>query len=242
MDKQPDKSHQNRHAMKSNIRLLTVIPALALTVCVVASAETTNLFETIESTAVSSGRSYGLRVPKLDGHAVGPAKEDSEGNWGAVAGGPLLSLRFEKPLYEEGEPVEAMVLLRNATNSMVRYRERLIGGGASRDVQVSVVEFLVTNETTHSVLEARWGDTYSQHYESFPLPPLQQVFYVNRLDQILNLQPGHYSVQATTRLIVGLGPSSPPLASGAAHITIVKAPAGPKGHGTLGAGTNSPAR
>jgi hypothetical protein len=227
--------------MKTNIRLLTVIPALALTACRLASAETTSLFETIESTAVSSARFDGLRLPKLDVHAQGPVKEDPEGNWGAVTGGLLLSIRFEKRLVQEGEPVNAMVLFRNATNSVVRYRERLIGG-ASRDVQVSIVEYLITNETTHSLMAVRWGDTVFQHFETSPLQPMQQVFYVNRLDKILDLQPGRYSVQATRPLLDGPGPPSPPLTSGVAHLTIVEAPAGAKGHGTPGGGTNSPTR
>jgi hypothetical protein len=228
--------------MKSETLSPRAIIALALTACLVASAQTTNLFQSIESTWVSSARFDGLRVPKLDAHALGPAKDDPEGNWGEVSRGVLLSLRFDKSLYQEGEPVNAMVLLRNATNNEVRYRQCVIGGGASRDIQVSVVEFLVTNETTHSLMEVKRGDTVFQHHESFPLQPLQQAFYVDRLDQILSLQPGRYSVQATTRLIVGFGPSSPPLTSGVAHITVVEAPAGPEGHGTLGAGTNSPAR
>jgi hypothetical protein len=229
--------------MKTNIRLLTVIPALALTACLLASAETTNLFVTVESSAVSSARFDGtIHVPKLGVHALGPVKEDPEGNWGSVAGGSLLSLRFEKSLFREGEPVNAMVLLRNATNSVVRYRERFIGGWRREYAQASIVEFLVTNQTTHSLLEAKWIDTVFLHHESFPLQPRQQAFYVNRLDQTFNLQPGRYSVQATRPLLDGPGPPQPPLASGVAHITIVEAPPGPKDHGTLGGGTNSPAR
>jgi hypothetical protein len=71
---------------------------------------------------------------------------------------------------------------------------------------------------------------------------MQQAFYVHRLDRILSLPPGHYSVQATTRLIVGLGASSPPLTSGVAHLTIVAGPGGAKGRGTSDEGTNSPTR
>lgn len=233
---------RSRHAMRSNTRLLTVITGLALTACVIACAETTNRFETIQSTTAGSAMYEGLHLSKLDAHALGPVKEDPEGNWGAVTGGLLLSIRFQQPVFQAGEPVRALVLLRNATNSVVGYRERFVGGRRREDGQVSIVEFLVTNETTHTLLEARWIDTVFQHFETSPLQPMQQALYVNRLDQILELQPGRYSVQATQPLKDALGRSPGPLTSGVAHITIAEAPADPKGPGTLGGGSNSPTR
>ena len=45
-----------------------------------------------------------------------PANEDPEGNWGGATNGFQLSLRFEKTIFTNGEPVVATTLMRNVTN------------------------------------------------------------------------------------------------------------------------------
>ena len=50
-----------------------------------------------------------------------PAEKDPEGNWGAVAEGFQLSLRFEKESYTNGEPVTACVILRNVSDRPLVY-------------------------------------------------------------------------------------------------------------------------
>ena len=40
----------------------------------------------------------------------------TNGNWGPVAYGIRLSLRFDKQTYTEGEPIIATILIRNVTN------------------------------------------------------------------------------------------------------------------------------
>lgn len=42
-----------------------------------------------------------------------PAEEDSKGNWGMPLEGMQLSFRLEKYSYEVGEPIKALILLRN---------------------------------------------------------------------------------------------------------------------------------
>ncbi len=240
VDKQPDLSDKNCNTMRTNNPLFNLVPALALCACFAACAGTTNLFDSIESAAVSHGRLQGLALPRLPTCALRSTNQDPEGNWGATSGGLLLSLRFEKPVYETTEPVNAIVILRNATNSEVRYRECALADGSSREIQMSAVEFLVTNDTTHTVMEAKRIDTVFQHHESFPLRPLQQTFYVHPLDQFFKLEPGNYSVQARTRLIVGLATSSPPLASGVAHFTVVAGSGNRKGRGPSDQGRSNP--
>ena len=51
-----------------------------------------------------------------------PSKDFPEGNWGAVTNGCQLSLRFTKTTYTNGEPIEAILLLRNVTNQNVNCR------------------------------------------------------------------------------------------------------------------------
>jgi hypothetical protein len=225
--------------MKTSTGLFNLISGLALSACLVAFAGT-NVFETIESAALSHARLQNLALPKLDARALRPANEDPDGNWGANSRGLLLSLRFEKRVYEADQPINAVVILRNATNSEVRYRECALGGGPSREIQMSAVEFLVTNDTTHSVVEAKRIDTVFQHHESIAVQPLQQILYVHRLDEILNLVPGDYSVQAMAKLIVGLDSSSPPLTSRVARFTVVPGSTKSKGPDPLRKGTTGP--
>ena len=46
-----------------------------------------------------------------------PAIEDPEGHWGQPTNGFQLSLRFEKQTFTNGEPIVAVMLIRNVTNA-----------------------------------------------------------------------------------------------------------------------------
>lgn len=48
-----------------------------------------------------------------------PALLDKEGNWGFPVEGFQLSLRFTKWIYTNGEPIEAVILLRNVTENIL---------------------------------------------------------------------------------------------------------------------------
>lgn len=51
-----------------------------------------------------------------------PAKEDPESNWGAVLDGFQLSVRLEKSLFTNGEPVQALVILRNVSDRTLEFQ------------------------------------------------------------------------------------------------------------------------
>lgn len=50
-----------------------------------------------------------------------PADQDPDGHWGMPTNGFQLSLRFNKLVFTNNEPVVATLLLRNATNSPVKF-------------------------------------------------------------------------------------------------------------------------
>src|SRR5690242_4912056 len=52
-----------------------------------------------------------------------PATEDLEGHWGDLTEGFLLSVRFEKDSAQAGEPVVATIIIRNAAEKNVYYRD-----------------------------------------------------------------------------------------------------------------------
>ena len=50
-----------------------------------------------------------------------PAEQDPEGHWGQVANGFQLSLRFEKAVFTNGEPILATMFMRNVSNATQSY-------------------------------------------------------------------------------------------------------------------------
>lgn len=48
-----------------------------------------------------------------------PAEDFPEGNWGEVMDGGQISLRFDKQVYTNREPINAVVLVRNTTNQVI---------------------------------------------------------------------------------------------------------------------------
>ena len=50
-----------------------------------------------------------------------PAEQDPEGHWGEATNGLQISLRFEKQTFTNGEPVNAVMFMRNVTNQPVAY-------------------------------------------------------------------------------------------------------------------------
>jgi hypothetical protein len=123
-----------------------------------------------------------------------PAQDFPAGNWGAVESGYQLSLRFEKPIFTNGEPIEAIVLLRNVTNNAfyLQYDQHPVG------YSDGPIGFCV---------ERYGGGAVPQHVYS--MPPIQsmdgntrwlvsstQAKYLERLDQRFALTNGTYTVQA----------------------------------------------
>lgn len=50
-----------------------------------------------------------------------PASQDQEGHWGLATNGFQLSLRFEKETFTNGEPITAIILMRNITEQTQTY-------------------------------------------------------------------------------------------------------------------------
>jgi len=69
-----------------------------------------------------------------------PAKDFPEGNWGTTNNGIQMSIRFNKTLYTNGEPITATILARNVTTNRISYPVCTISG---RD---GPINFLVLTE------------------------------------------------------------------------------------------------
>jgi hypothetical protein len=112
-----------------------------------------------------------------------PAKQDPEGHWGEITNGLQMSLRFEKQIFTNGEPIDAIALIRNVTNQPV--------------VFFQPVRILATKDG-HSL--KRKDDTgvivISTPLEATVFPQTQKRNR-ERLDQIYDLtQNGEYIFQA----------------------------------------------
>jgi hypothetical protein len=225
MDKQPSKPDQNRNTMKSPMCLWVVLLGCLALFPTTSPAETNALFQTIDTTHPI--------LSSLDPRAFGPSKDDPDGRWGSETGGLILSLRFQETAFLKGDPINAIILIRNVTNKEVVYAEE---HGSS-----IMCDLMVTNVYTKAVLHGYTGPVMG-NAQFRRLQPFQQVLYLVRLDQIFTLPPGRYSIQALMRFIAGPRPPLEPLTSGAACITIIEAPGGAKGHATSGEATNSPPR
>lgn len=118
-----------------------------------------------------------------------PAKEFPSGNWGSPTNGFQLSLRFDKQLYEVGDPVIATILLRNVTNATLNYFSSISELGSAVDFQVANGEgavLLANNERS---------DFYNVGNRQ--LAPGTQHKYQARLNGRVDLsKPGKYIVFA----------------------------------------------
>jgi hypothetical protein len=50
-----------------------------------------------------------------------PAKDDPEGNWETVSEGFQFSIRMEKNSFTNGEPVNAVIILRNVSDTNLQF-------------------------------------------------------------------------------------------------------------------------
>lgn len=112
-----------------------------------------------------------------------PANQDPEGHWGEATNGLQLSLRFEKETFTNGEPIDAIVFVRNVTNQpIVYYRPALIL--ATKDGK-----FMKRKDDDGMIL-------INMPLETTVFPQTQQKNH-KQLDQVYDLtQPGEYIFQA----------------------------------------------
>lgn len=124
-----------------------------------------------------------------------PAKDFPEGNLGEATNGCQLSLRFTKATYTNGEPIEAILLLRNVTNQIVKYRYLYevdrFDGPARFDV-VSDSHETIPGPQTRSFIGG------SSMISEWPLPNTQHK-YVEHLNSGYTLTNGTYTVCAVVR-------------------------------------------
>ena len=143
-----------------------------------------------------------------------PAEQYPEGNWGEPVGGLQLSIRFAKPVFTNGEPVVAIVLLRNVSGGYVEWPHRYL------------------ENLAFSVTGPDGKDQPSPERELRILGPGYYRFERNsqgrfeiRLDAKFNFQqPGSYTVRVSTetRPTGGKPLRYPLVSSGKAVIEIAK--------------------
>ncbi len=112
-----------------NIALIFVL------ICFSAKAENTNaLFVTDDGFLVGQDKAGEIRLnPEKVAQAKRqteclPANAFPEGNWGEVQSGFQLSMRFETNTFVTGQPITAILLLRNVTNTVLTYNVAYVAG------------------------------------------------------------------------------------------------------------------
>jgi hypothetical protein len=124
-----------------------------------------------------------------------PAELFPEGNWGAPQNGFQLSIRFEKQNYVSGEPVVATILLRNVTNSLVKYTAMTMTS------QSSPIGLIVADEKG-KLTPVNSDDVIVSSVRDVTLYPGTQNKFEERLDTMYNLQTNqNFTVNAS--LVVG---------------------------------------
>jgi hypothetical protein len=165
-----------------------IILLALLSLCLSATADETNLIY------VTYNSGYFKEQAQIKQEGL-PAKDFPEGNWGEAQGGFQLSLRFDGEAFTNGEPIGAILLLRNVTNKIVDY------AGVSVGYSDGPIGFEVTDRNGLEIPQHKYrpmnltGSTFSEGVE-----PGVQVKFLERLDKRFNLTNGVYSVQAVVRV------------------------------------------
>lgn len=170
----------------------------------IGSNETTNaLFVTYD---VNDNSVYfgGGNVPSVDPQKLTEARTNREslpdqyfleGNWGTLTRGIEVSLRFDKPLYQGSEPINATVLVRNVVKTNLSFAMTLYGN----------------NKVTRDIVDYH---VYTPSGENVPSKPKNHGLYMpssigcsvfggtqrkftERLNDTFDLAPGRYFVEAS---------------------------------------------
>jgi hypothetical protein len=124
-----------------------------------------------------------------------------EDNWGQANNGFQLSLCLEKHTFTNGEPVVAILLLRNVTNTNLRlqYFPRFPVKYSS-----SPLGFEVTSETGQVLIEnENILPTITSQLSPSQLDSGSQAKFVAQIDKKFNLTNGIYSIKAVMEAISG---------------------------------------
>jgi len=116
-----------------------------------------------------------------------PAEQFLAGNWGQSTNDIQVSLRFEKSCYTNGEPITAIILVRNVTNKTVDYHNIYVDGFDGP------VRFFVTSADNCKVEGIQWGDVSAK---SADVIVGSQRKFLERFDREFHLTNGTYFIQA----------------------------------------------
>jgi hypothetical protein len=129
-----------------------------------------------------------------------PVNDFPEGNWGQPMCEAQLSLRFEKTTFTNGEPITAVLLLRNITNHEICLLGSVKTGGNGP------INFVVKKEDGHQ-LTSKWDKpsepgkiSIQVSANGLSVNPQTQLKLHERLDKMYDLPGGTYLVQASLEL------------------------------------------
>lgn len=120
--------------IRSNIKNLYLGALCSLTLCVTQAilAQTTNFIPSnvfpTDNGFLFSYKQSGEKVVSINKIREAehlpechPAEDDPDGHWGLATNGFQLSLRFKKMTFTNGEPLVAIMFIRNITNNSLSY-------------------------------------------------------------------------------------------------------------------------
>jgi hypothetical protein len=158
----------------------------------------TNLFLNVEDLKVEL---YGMGSASIDTNKLEqarksdeskPENEDPKGNWGSPSEGFRMSLRLAKPYYTNGEPIEAVVLLRNISQETLTYF--FYGPDWS-------LQFSVSDSQNHSVKDIHPNEPWPLGPKPLDVFPHTQRRLVFRIDNHFKFpSPGDYSVKVEAKV------------------------------------------
>jgi hypothetical protein len=126
-----------------------------------------------------------------------PAEDFHEGNWGNITDGLRLSLRLVKDTYTNGEPITAILLFRNVTNSLVDTKTNVsfyaqffpwLDGPAKFTITTQHGSIIPGQEKPLSIDET--GEFLHQ-----PRQMLQRKYF-EHINSGYSVGPGRYTIQA----------------------------------------------
>ncbi|MBI3875189.1 MAG: hypothetical protein HY300_04360 [Verrucomicrobia bacterium] len=141
-----------------------------------------------------------------------PAEFDIEGNWGMIAEGLQMSLRFDKNVYSSGEPIFASVIIRNVNADKI----------ICTDNDPSFIDYIILkgrSSLTKNIKIKPSIENYSRG-NVWLRPGVQKMFH-EQLNKYGITEPGEYVVTAQHELPDASNARSFILKSGNALFTIV---------------------
>lgn len=183
-----------------------LIVALSLSLCCafgqsvtnIPLSSLTNIFLNVEDFRFAV---YGMKVAEIDIEKLKQAREsdeckpesqDPKGHWGKAVEGFRLSLRFAKTSYTNGEPIEAIVLVRNISQRTLAY--------LFYEPEWNL-HFLVSNSQNHQLQDVHPVEPWGLGSKELIVFPGTQRRFVVRIDGHFKFDsPGDYSVKVQAKV------------------------------------------